>query len=131
MQLHLDAVPSAIRRGRRWAVEQARAGGADEEATRVVELLTSELVTNAVKYGPKDGAILVSVGCRAAAVDVAVHDEGDDVPVQRRPGPTAVGGRGLRLVDQLADEWGVRVGPRRGKSVWFRIALRTAAGAAR
>ena len=126
MDLQLAASRDAIPAGRRWITQCLREHGAPERTCSTVALLTSELVTNAVKYGPGDGEILLSVGCRAAHLDVAVRDESDDVPVERRAGPTAVGGRGLRLVDQLADDWGVQVHPRHGKSVWFRIGLRTA-----
>lgn len=123
MQLELDAVPSAIRHGRHWVVEQARAGGATHETARVVELLTSELVTNAVKYGPPDGTITVRVGRRSDCFHVVVSDQGTGVPVARRPGPTEAGGRGLKLVETLAEDWGVQVHARSGKSVWFRVPL--------
>lgn len=123
VELQLQARPGSIREGRHWVVEQVRAGGADRDATSVVELLTSELVTNAVKYGPPGGTITVKVGRQGRSIDVQVVDEGKEAPVPRWPGPTEPGGRGLGLVESLADDWGVQMLPRDGKSVWFRVAV--------
>ena len=80
------------------------------------ELLTSELVTNVVLHAHSSGAVVVSVahGC----LRVEVTDRSMAVPLMREP--TEDGGRGLRLVEMLADRWGVApdVG---GKAVWFEI----------
>ena len=123
MELELVAHPASIRDGRHWAVERARDAGADGDTTRVVELLTSELVTNAVKYGPAGGRIVVRTVCRDDLFDVAVSDDSHVAPVTRDPRPSEPGGRGLRLVAQLSCDWGVRLHRGNGKSVWFRLRL--------
>ena len=82
------------------------------EGRDVVELLVSELVTNAVQHA--HGQIGVSVCVVGDRSRVEVSDMSPTVP-----GPGTCG-RGLRLVGLLADRWGV---DRRsqGKAVWFEV----------
>lgn len=111
-----------IRRARTWVVEQAARVGATDDARRVVGLLASELVTNAVKHGPSGGVVRVDVRRSGDRLRVAVRDESDGRPVRLEPGPTALSGRGVMLVDRLASEWGVE--PADGaKTVWFEVPL--------
>ena len=77
--------------------------------------MVSELLTNALVHGV--GAISLRIDIAQDAVSVEVADEGN-VAVEPRPEPGAHGGWGLRVVDQLADDWGVREG---STKVWFRI----------
>jgi len=86
----------------------------------VVLLLTSELVTNAVRHAATPFEITVDVG--DAGVRVAVIDEDvEHPPTVQHPGPEDTNGRGLLLVDHLAAVWGSdRVG--RSKAVWFTLA---------
>jgi anti-sigma regulatory factor (Ser/Thr protein kinase) len=87
----------------------------DQRAEDAV-LLVSELVTNAVKYGG-DGPIELVIAQPSERVRVAVRDPGGPGPLPkiRTPG-TAGGGHGLRLVDEIADRWGVEHG---STIVWF------------
>lgn len=78
-------------------------------------LLVSELVNNAVLHGI--GAICLRVDVDDDGVRVEVSDEGN-VAVAPSPTPGAHGGWGLRIVDELADDWGVLEGSTR---VWFRL----------
>lgn len=78
-------------------------------------LMVSELVTNAVVHGV--GAIWLRIDLEADAVRIEVADEGN-VRVTPTPEPGAHGGWGLRIVEQLADDWGVLDGSTR---VWFRL----------
>jgi anti-sigma regulatory factor (Ser/Thr protein kinase) len=121
VQLDLDARPSSVRTARRRVVEHLRAHGASAEATRIVELLTSELVTNAVKYGPPDGVIRVEANAERGRLALVVSDDSPDAPVARVPDPGEPGGRGVELVRTLASEWGVTVHRGNGKSVWVRV----------
>ncbi|MCZ9339267.1 ATP-binding protein, partial [Streptomyces sp. TRM76130] len=51
-------------------------------------------------------------------IRVEVTDSGQELPHKRTPGEMASSGRGLMLIEMLADEWGVT--PRgEGKSIWF------------
>jgi anti-sigma regulatory factor (Ser/Thr protein kinase) len=83
----------------------------------VVGLLTSELTANAVDL--RAGEVVVTVRCIEDRLRVEVRDFGYGLPQVLHP--TAVdegGGRGLLIVDQLADQWGVdQFLP--GKIVWF------------
>jgi anti-sigma regulatory factor (Ser/Thr protein kinase) len=78
-------------------------------------LMVSELLTNALVHGI--GAISLRIDAEGDTVRVEVSDEGA-VRVAPSPTPGAHGGWGLRIVDQLADDWGVLKGSTR---VWFRL----------
>jgi hypothetical protein len=61
---------------------------------------------------------------RDGTLRIEVMDtRGDDLPLHHRPAPDAESGRGLLLVDALADRWGVRLGPVPRKTVWAEIDL--------
>jgi anti-sigma regulatory factor (Ser/Thr protein kinase) len=78
-------------------------------------LMVSELVTNAVVHGI--GTITLRIDVQAGALRVEVADDGE---VALAPSPTtgAHGGWGLRIVDELSDDWGVLEG---STKVWFRL----------
>jgi len=78
-------------------------------------LMVSELVTNAVVHGV--GVILLRIDVQADAVRVEVADEGN-IWLAPSPEPGAHGGWGLRIVEQLADDWGILEGSTR---VWFQL----------
>ncbi|MGW1284056.1 SpoIIE family protein phosphatase [Streptomyces sp. NPDC002586] len=85
-------------------------------------LLVSEMVTNVLVHTDADALLLAEVTGEAAArrLRVEVTDAGDDLPHRRRPGELASSGRGLMLIELLADAWGVD--PRgEGKSIWFEL----------
>lgn len=89
--------------------------------SEIAELLTSELVTNALVH-TDDGAVLTAtVGPRALRVEV--RDFVGRLPRPRTPDPEeSTNGRGLVLVQSLADDWGVRpCEGEAGKSVWFEL----------
>lgn len=95
----------------------------DGAAANVVELLTSEVVTNAVRHGPTGADDQISLVARIepGCVLVEVCDEGTaDAPALAGDDPLEPGGLGLRLVDSLATEWGTRRDAIR--CVWFRVA---------
>ena len=82
-----------------------------------VLLCTSEVVTNAVVHA---GTLShITVDCDDDLVRVEVVDGSPQaLPEARDPAPSSPSGRGMRLVDALADRWGVQV-DRSQKSVWF------------
>ena len=83
-------------------------------------LLTSELVTNAVKYGGEH--IVLSLTDEPLLLRVAVNDDGRRGPRVGAAEQHAVGGRGLLLVESLAHEWGTTPHTdTHGKSVWFTL----------
>jgi anti-sigma regulatory factor (Ser/Thr protein kinase) len=79
-------------------------------------LLTSELVTNAVLHGRSQVTLEVDVD--AGRLHVSVVDENSRRPWPVPEDPNALDGRGLALVDAVADSWGVEDRPM-GKAVWF------------
>lgn len=81
-------------------------------------LLTSELVTNAVVHA--GAAVELVVDLDRARLAVEVIDASEVGPTPREAQPLDTGGRGLAMVEHLADAWGVtEVVP--GKSVWFSL----------
>lgn len=90
-------------------------------------LLVSELMSNAVRHGA--GLALLTVSLHDETLTVAVHDDGVGVPTVRTGigDPSAASGRGLGIVERLADQWGVDVDQgREGKTVWFRLTVENA-----
>lgn len=90
-----------------------------EDLAEVVALLTSELVTNAVLHARSD--VVLEVLFRSPCLRIQVWDESADPAVRRRGRPSGVvPGRGLQLVEALADNWGSQMDGR-GKCVWFEL----------
>ena len=76
-------------------------------------------MTNALLHA--GGTIRVSVTGDDDRVRVSVEDTGDEAPLRRAAGERAVDGRGLHLVAELSERWGVDL--RDGsKAVWFELA---------
>lgn len=116
--LRLASEPAAAARARE-SLQQA-CTGLPGPLLADATLLTSEVVTNSVKYAP--GMLTLAIECTADAVLVAVADESVTMPTLRQPGYDEPGGRGLQLIDQVASSWGCdmnRDSP--GKTFWFRI----------
>ncbi|WP_328748817.1 SpoIIE family protein phosphatase [Streptomyces sp. NBC_00285] len=85
-------------------------------------LLLSEMLTNVLVHTDADALLLAEVHGETGArrMRIEVTDTSDDLPHKRRPGELASSGRGLMLVELLADLWGVD--PRgEGKSIWFEL----------
>lgn len=90
---------------------------------QVLVLITSELVTNAVKYGPAEGTIVVRAGRDDGAFHVSVSDDSHVAPSRLDRGPAEVGGHGVRLVQQLASHFDVHLHDGDGKTVSTSLAL--------
>ena len=82
-------------------------------------LLTSELVTNAVRHASEP--IELRVGNHRGGVVVAVTDDSDVMPMIPQLEQYGERGRGMRLVDALAVQWGIEKDPSPGKTVWFHL----------
>jgi len=87
----------------------------------VAVLLTSELVTNAIRHEPGETVMLV-VSCSRGQLRVDVHDTSCSLPVLADTPADAETGRGLMLVATLSAEWGVYRTPA-GKAVYFTLAF--------
>ncbi len=123
MMLRLAPDRGSVADARHWVLRRAAEAGVAGEPGAVVELLTSELVANAVVHGPPDGDITVHVRSQDRTFEVAVADDSPTVPVVRHSDPLSEGGRGMMLVELMAAEWGVRVEDGDRKAVWFQVAF--------
>ncbi|MGW1927440.1 SpoIIE family protein phosphatase, partial [Streptomyces massasporeus] len=121
----LPREPRSVGRARELARTQLKAWDL-EPLVDTVELLVSELVTNALRYG--EGEIRLRL-LRDRTLVCEVWDAGLVQPRRRRAKDTDEGGRGLQLVGLLSSSWGSRRTPR-GKTVWFELALPDGEGAA-
>ncbi|WP_128379623.1 SpoIIE family protein phosphatase [Streptomyces cavernae] len=114
----LPREPRSVGRAREYA--RAQLVSWDLEAlVDTAELLVSELVTNALRYG--EGEIRLRLLLDRTMV-CEVWDAGLVQPRRRRARDTDEGGRGLQLVGLLSAAWGSRRTPR-GKTVWFELPL--------
>ncbi|WP_443333158.1 SpoIIE family protein phosphatase [Streptomyces sp. CB03234] len=114
----LPREPRSVGRARELARAQLTAWDL-EPLVDTVELLVSELVTNALRYG--EGEIRLRL-LRDRTLVCEVWDAGLVQPRRRRARDTDEGGRGLQLVGLLSAGWGSRRTPR-GKTVWFELPL--------
>ena len=90
-----------------------------DDVVETVELLTSEVVTNAIVHA--SSAPELAVRLERDRVWVAVQDVSPAVPRSRLIDPASASGRGMVLVQRLAGAWGVQHVPY-GKRVWFEVA---------
>ncbi|MYY86266.1 MULTISPECIES: SpoIIE family protein phosphatase [unclassified Streptomyces] len=109
----LPADPVAPGRARELATRQLHAWGL-EELSFATELVVSELVTNAVRYG--GGPIQVRL-IRDRTLLCEVADTGHTSPHLRHSTEEDEGGRGLLIVAQLVQRWGTRY-THSGKTIW-------------
>ncbi|MEV1062308.1 ATP-binding protein [Streptomyces sp. NPDC050263] len=131
MQLEIRPDPAEVGRARRWARSRLVGSGiGDEEPlAETLILLVSELVTNAVVHTGCPAVLRLSLPGGSAGpggagepsvVRLEVADTSDRAPVPRCAGDEATGGRGLALVDGLADRWGWSV-EGAGKRIWCEL----------
>ncbi|WP_280695992.1 ATP-binding protein [Kitasatospora sp. GP82] len=90
------------------------------ELADTAELLTSELVTNALVHTGR-GAVFDAVLTAEQRLRIEVQDGTARLPGRRAPAEYATSGRGLLLVEALADDWGVQLRGD-GKVTWFELA---------
>ncbi|WP_407548787.1 SpoIIE family protein phosphatase [Streptomyces sp. Pv4-95] len=111
------ADPQGLSAARHMIRAAVRAWGARERSEEI-ELVADELITNALLH--TDGEAVVNIRMPHSVqrrLRLEVEDNSSSLPRRREPGEAGVSGRGLLLVDRLADVWGVE--PRGGgKCVW-------------
>ena len=114
-----DRSPTAARR----LVHQALAKAGLEVMLDDALLLVTELVTNAVVHAGTEVELSIDIGPGTARIEVVDHGPGA-LPLQGADPSdgTREGGRGMFLLDALAQEWGTRHFPG-GKAVWFELGV--------
>ncbi|MCQ4210941.1 SpoIIE family protein phosphatase [Streptomyces longispororuber] len=105
--------PAVVPAARRLAERQLAAWGLDDLAF-ATELVVSELVTNAIRYGTPPIRLRM---IRDRVLGCEVSDGSSTAPHLRHAQEHDEGGRGLCIIAQLAERWGTRFG-RRGKTIW-------------
>lgn len=83
-------------------------------------LCVTELVANVARH-TASSACLVRVVDEPEDLLIEVIDESPELPVMNPTPADSEGGRGLRIIDALAGQWGVRSNPGDGKAVWIRL----------
>jgi anti-sigma regulatory factor (Ser/Thr protein kinase) len=106
-----EAVPAARRFVRDVLSDHSR------ETVEAAELMASELATNCVRHARTDFELAIHA---KGQVRIEVRDAGEGRPRVLSPAPREPSGRGLRIVEAMADAWGVVPGSE-GKAVWFTL----------
>ena len=129
----------AVTDARRFATTTLAHWGVSDRADDIT-MVVSELLTNAFRHAlSAPSAALASSAARRRRVRLgllhtgslmlcAVADPSDQLPVQRQPDELAETGRGLYVVEALADQWGYFAPGRAGKVVWATFSAATESG---
>ena len=125
--LSLETGSSSPAMARRFVVAQLEHWELSQ-LSEVAALLTSELVTNAIVHGKDDSVVAVTAAVIDGFLEVGVSDHGTVPPegLHAKAGALeatharAERGRGLAIVEKLADDWGTAPFTG-GKLVWFRL----------
>ncbi|MGV9993581.1 ATP-binding protein [Streptomyces sp. NPDC003374] len=127
--LRIECGREGFARAREFTRETLRGWSLDhcgDDAALVVTELAANAATHAVPYAPPGAAqVWLGLALDAAHLVLTVSD-----PCDSRPIPAAAGhgllehGRGLCIVDALAEEWGWSPSPPAGKTVWARLSAR-------
>lgn len=113
LELDVDRDPAFVSRARSLIARQLAEWGL-ENLSFTAELIASELVTNAIRYGAPPIRLRL---IKHDALICEVSDGSSTSPHMRRARANEEGGRGLFLVAQLAQKWGTRY-TMRGKTIW-------------
>ena len=117
-ELSLRRQPVEVARARRHVAQMFADVPADARST--LQVLTSEIVTNAIAHG--EGEIVLRTSRTPGEARVEVLDGSAQPPQLGCAAVDAEGGRGLMLVEALSTAWGVRRAQGRdGKAVWFTV----------
>lgn len=111
-------------RARTLLRDQAASWKLPDEVTETAALLLSELMTNAYRHAKVSPGREIWARCALEAdrLRISVSDANDTLPAPRHASLDDESGRGLGLVEALADEWGAE--PRAGgigKTIWFTL----------
>ncbi|MGQ4516613.1 ATP-binding protein [Streptomyces sp. DW26H14] len=122
---YFDARRTSVALARQFVISTLSLWGINGEPAEDVRLCASELVSNALAHGTCAGhGFLVRLSSDGDYLRLEVHDSRD--AAERRPrvchaADTDTGGRGMTIVEALADDWGVDDRDPFGKIVWSRF----------
>ncbi|MFF4487503.1 ATP-binding protein [Streptomyces sp. NPDC001544] len=118
----LSPTPRGARLARLLAAEWLHTRELPHRVTEAAVHLVAELAATHGRLPGRDFRLALLV--RDATLRIEVTDtRGDDLPRRRPATPDGESGRGLLLVDALADRWGVKLGPVPRKTVWAELDL--------
>ncbi|WP_329459178.1 SpoIIE family protein phosphatase [Streptomyces sp. NBC_01497] len=117
LTLPLPAEPQAASMAREASRAQLEAWNIDEEVAFTTQLIVSELVSNAVRYGAPPIRLRLILDKR---LTVEVGDTANSAPHLKHARTIDEDGRGLFIVASIADDWGTRYVPD-GKTVWAQL----------
>jgi anti-sigma regulatory factor (Ser/Thr protein kinase) len=126
----LSSTPRGARLARLLATTQLRAWDLSPEVTERTEQIVAELASNAALHGRvqgRDFRLTLTLDTTDGLLRIAVTDaKGGQLPVVPTDSATDSGsGRGLLMVDALADHWGTEPHPPGGKTVWAEVRHRS------
>jgi len=116
----LNPHPTSVGAARRFVRDVLMSRQIPDRVVNTVELLTSEVVTNAILHGRSGPQLAIVVS--DDVVRVSVRDLSPQLPVRRLTSVDDVSGRGVVIVEELASAWGVERERGGGKQVWFEVA---------
>ncbi|MGW0732759.1 ATP-binding protein [Streptomyces sp. NPDC002851] len=125
VEWHLPRTPRSVPRARTLLHEQTAAWNLTPDVADTAALLLSELLTNAVTHARVPRGRQLRARCALLSdgtLRLEVDDANNSEPCPRKAAPEDESGRGLALVEALADRWGTT--PRAygiGKTVWCEL----------
>jgi anti-sigma regulatory factor (Ser/Thr protein kinase) len=120
--LRAGCASSAPGAARAFVARTGRAWDLAEPVIEAAQLATSELVSNSVEHALS--GVQVTLVLADDQLRIAVRDHSTARPVRRTPSTAGARGRGIALVDAVAQEWGVLPHPD-GKTVWLVLPIST------
>ncbi|MFE9172577.1 ATP-binding protein [Streptomyces kebangsaanensis] len=133
IEFRLPRHARSVSRARALLREQATSWKLPDEVTETAVLLLSELMTNAYRHAKVSPGREIRARCVLdgdGRLRISVTDANDTLPMPREASPEDESGRGLALVEALADDWGAEPRPGGiGKTVWFELELNSGPGA--
>jgi anti-sigma regulatory factor (Ser/Thr protein kinase) len=103
---------------RRFVEDELRPAGAGEDTLCHAQVVVTELVTNAARHA--HSPVDLTVASVHGRVRIEAHDDSSAIPVAHRA-DTETRHRGLQLIEDLSDGWGVDVRGGDGKTVWCEL----------
>jgi anti-sigma regulatory factor (Ser/Thr protein kinase) len=126
--LQVPFVLTQLSQLRRLTMKVCRKAGLGSERAAKLVVAMNEAATNAIRHGGGRGRLAITRS-RSDVLEISVSDEGAGLPDglnDLRPGPAAVGGRGLWLMRECCDDVVLDSGPH-GTTVRLHMALQSAA----